>query len=225
MAQTQPWNFILGVRDIVKVQTAVDGLKYDNSKHKLTLLPLDLSQIKNVKTFAQQTLGKLGPTGKIDYLLLNAGIAKSAESGFHSKWCESYIVNHLAQHYLLHLLKNKLVESKSRIIVVSSGAVRTVKDTSKARYVSSFHIIANETSGTMEETVRDGSRAQFFDIYSATKFQQLLGAHWWRRKLTGACAVVAVSPGLVPSTGLGRYSASKVDLNLADAISIPQSKL
>ena len=132
MAQAQPWNFILGVRDTAKVKLAFDGLKYDTTRHNLTLLPLDLSHIKTVKVFAQQTLEQLGSAGKVDYLLLNAGLSKSAEEkGYHPKWCESYIVNHLAQHYLVHLLKDKLVESKSRIIFVSSGAVRGVTDTSK----------------------------------------------------------------------------------------------
>ena len=39
----------------------------------------------------------------------------------------------LAQHYLLHLLRDKLVESHSRIVVVSSGAVRRVDDGKKTR--------------------------------------------------------------------------------------------
>jgi len=137
MTQSQPWNFILGVRDTTQVQKAFDGLKYDATKHHLTLLPLDLSHIKNVKPFAQQSLQRLGET-KIDYLLLNAGLAKDAETnGFHPKWCEGYVVNHLSQHYLVHLLQNKLVESKSRIIFVSSGAVRNVKDTSKTSLAKS----------------------------------------------------------------------------------------
>jgi len=33
---------------------------------------------------------------------------------------------------------------------------------------------------------------------------QLLGVHWWRRQLDGSCKVLAVSPGLVPDTALGR---------------------
>ncbi len=41
--------------------------------------------------------------------------------------CASYT----AQFYLVHLLREKLVASKSRIVFVSSGAVTSVSDTSK----------------------------------------------------------------------------------------------
>ena len=34
----------------------------------------------------------------------------------------------IAQHYLTHLLKAKLEESKSRVVIVSSGGIRGVKD-------------------------------------------------------------------------------------------------
>lgn len=34
-----------------------------------------------------------------------------------------------AQHYLTHLLREKLVASKSRVVIVSSGAIRRVSDT------------------------------------------------------------------------------------------------
>jgi len=54
--------------------------------------------LKTVKSFAQQTLEKLGQD-KIDYFMLNAAITNSAEKpGSHgSKWCEAYIVNHLCE--------------------------------------------------------------------------------------------------------------------------------
>lgn len=59
-------------------------------------------------------------------------------------------------------------------------------------------------------------------IYPESKFTQLLGAHWWRRQLQGQCDVVAVSPGLIPETGLGR----RVNLSMAmpDAKTVPEGE-
>jgi len=100
---------------------------YDRTKHSLAILPLELSDLKTVKSFAQQTLDTLTHE-KIDYLLLNAGATQGVEQAGErqSKWCESYVINHLSQHYLVHLLRDKLVASQSRIVVVSSGGVRGV---------------------------------------------------------------------------------------------------
>lgn len=62
-------------------------------------------------------------------------------------------------------------------------------------------------------------------VYAATKFIQLLGAHWWRRQLQGACEVVAVSPGLIPNTGISRGSDFSISAHLPDAKSIPEGAL
>ncbi|KAF6803748.1 hypothetical protein CMUS01_15010 [Colletotrichum musicola] len=144
---------------------------------------------------------------KLDYLFLNAAQNKSAaEKGpFGSKWCESYIVNHLSQHYLVHLLRNKLVESQSRIIFVSSGAVRNVPDTS---------VLAKDLLG--------GAGTKDMTIYCETKFVQLLNAHWWRRQLKGSATVLAVSPGLIPGTGLGRHGSFQITTDMPDAKSIAE---
>lgn len=47
---------------------------------------------------------------------------------FIGRWEGTEHKRDLAQHYLTHLLREKLVESKSRIVVVSSGAIRQVSD-------------------------------------------------------------------------------------------------
>lgn len=64
----------------------------------MSVLPLDLLDLKSVKSFAERTLAELG-RAKIDYLLLNAGISNGAEKAGPrgSKWCEAYIVNHLCK--------------------------------------------------------------------------------------------------------------------------------
>lgn len=100
LAQTEPYRFIIGARDTATSKKAFDDLKYDNAKHSLTLLPLELANLNGVKSFAQQTLEELG-SDKVDFLLLNAGMVKDANSPVQgSKWCEPYIVNHLCKDLL-----------------------------------------------------------------------------------------------------------------------------
>ncbi|KAM0646130.1 hypothetical protein ACHAO3_009083 [Verticillium nonalfalfae] len=205
LQQTQPYRVILGARNAEGAQKAFGDLKFDESKHNVTVLPLELADLKGVKTFAQQTLETLGQQ-KVDYVLLNAAISNSAEEpGPHgSKWCESYIVNHLSQHYLLHQLREKLVASQSRVVFVSSGAVRNVPEIS-----------------ALDKDLLGGSGANSFTVYCQSKLVNLLAAQWWRRQLTGQCTVVAVSPGLIPGTGLGR-GGGMIPAGLPDAKTIPE---
>lgn len=98
LAKPEPYRFILGARDTERTKKAYDDLKFDSTTHSLTVLPLELSNLKTVKSFAQKTLEKLG-RDRLDYFLLNAGMAKGASGpGPHgSKWCEAYVVNHLCE--------------------------------------------------------------------------------------------------------------------------------
>jgi len=85
------------------VQAAYDNVSYDGKKHSLTLLPLELSDLRTVKKFAAQTLEKLGHD-KLDILMLNAALSKAAnEPGINgTKWSEQFVVNHLCtRKYLL----------------------------------------------------------------------------------------------------------------------------
>ncbi|ORY68366.1 uncharacterized protein BCR38DRAFT_422959 [Pseudomassariella vexata] len=217
LQQTQtPYKFILGARDTARTQAAFASLPYDTSKHSLSILPLELSNLSNVKYFALKTLTKLGGgtqegESKLDYLLLNAAVSKAAGTESPgpngSKWCEALVVNHLAQHYLVHLLRDKLTASQSRIVFVSSGAIRNVRD--------------NDPK-TLEADLQAGSGASYFVVYCGSKFVQLLGAHYWRRQLQGVCRVVAVSPGMIPNTGLGRYSDMQLSMDMPDAKGVPE---
>ncbi|UKZ76550.1 hypothetical protein TrVFT333_004257 [Trichoderma virens FT-333] len=191
LQQKQPYKVILGARNTQSTIAAFDALAYDRSGHAVTVLPLELSDVRTVKTFSQQALEKIGGD-KIDYLLLNAAITDGAEKP-----------GPKAQHYLTHLLREKLVGSKSRIVFVSSGAIRRITDPS-----------------VLDEMLKSASGADGMNVYCATKFVQLLNAHWWRRQLAGQCDVVAVSPGLIPGTGLGRGNGLKLTMDMPDAKSV-----
>ncbi|KAJ8124268.1 hypothetical protein O1611_g9374 [Lasiodiplodia mahajangana] len=97
LQQSQPYKFILGARDLKSTQAAYDGLKYDAATHSVSILPLELTDLRGVRSFAQQTLDKLGKDN-LDILFLNAGMNKPATgpgpNG--SKWCEALVVNHLS---------------------------------------------------------------------------------------------------------------------------------
>ena len=121
---------------------------------------------------------------------------------------------------------------------MSSGAIRVVKDTCKRpgsrRSYSSGPCRGRDGSlvdflpqAVLEQQARAGSGESGFALYGATKFVQLLGAHWWRRHLAGHATVIAVSPGLIPGTGLGRgFEADGIEMpstvGMKDAKSVPE---
>ena len=76
----------------------------------------------------------------------------------------------------------------------------------------------------MDKDLLGGAGTKYTTVYSETKFVQLLGAHWWRRQLKGAATVVAVSPGLIPGTGLGRNSGFKLSMDMPDAKTVPEGE-
>ena len=86
---------------------------------------------------------------------------------------------------------------------------------------SSLSLITNVEM--FENNLRANSGANGFTVYHASKFIQFLGAHWWRRQLKESATVIAVSPGLVVGTGLGRHLETKPNLdNIPDKLTIEE---
>ncbi|EKV06743.1 hypothetical protein PDIG_67770 [Penicillium digitatum PHI26] len=211
LQQAQPYSFILGVRDTEKTRVAYDDLKFDASKHSVSILPLDLLDLKSVQSFAKQALSELGQR-PLNYLFLIAGFINSAEGpGPHgSQWCESYVVNHL--------------------VIVSSGAIRNVREGDPSTFVflisspvAKSEVVHNPDlmQGTLDIDLKANSGANARVVYSASKFTQLLGAHYWRRSLPD-CTVVAVSPGLIPDTKLAQHSSLGLTMDMPDAKTVPE---
>ncbi|KAE8360995.1 hypothetical protein BDV27DRAFT_167239 [Aspergillus caelatus] len=124
----EPYHFILGVGDTITTQTSYDCLDWDRNVYTVTVLPLDLSSLPSMQSLAENVRSRLGPH-KLNYLILCASTLDSADgpgpNG--SPWCAGLVVNHLAQHYLIYLLRDSLSASQSRVVVVSSGAIRNVR--------------------------------------------------------------------------------------------------
>lgn len=93
VAKQGEYRFILGVRDPSKSRPQFDALAA-HAKDAVTLLPLDLANLKTVRTFAHDSLEALG-SDRLDYVLLNAAYSNSSTApGPHgSRWCEPYVVN------------------------------------------------------------------------------------------------------------------------------------
>jgi NAD(P)-dependent dehydrogenase (short-subunit alcohol dehydrogenase family) len=98
LGQSRPYKLIIGARDLPRTQAAYRALGYDESKHSISVLPLDLASLKTVKSFAEIALGYLG-NDTLDILFLNAGMNKAATEPLpdSSTWCEAYLVNHLGK--------------------------------------------------------------------------------------------------------------------------------
>ena len=138
----------------------------------------------------------------------------------------------IAQHYLVHQLAETLAACKSRIVVVSSGAIRSVRNQDPSEYLShlfrcksiawSIYTYLFFNLETLDVDLKANSGANHRVVYSASKFVQLLGAHYWRRNLPD-CTVLAVSPGLIPDTKLAGRDMG-LTMSMPDAKTIPEGK-
>lgn len=79
-------------------QTAYSKVGYAKTTHSVSILLLDLSDLRTVKSFAQRALESL-EEAQLDVLFLNAGMNKAPKGpGLNgSPWCEAYLVNHLCK--------------------------------------------------------------------------------------------------------------------------------
>ncbi|KAK8015962.1 hypothetical protein PG991_008850 [Apiospora marii] len=171
------YTVIIGARNVDRAMVAYAQVTPDNRRHRIVFWHVELKNLASVQEFAKKVVRTVPYGQLLDTLFLNAGMsAASGPATYNTKWCDTQVVNQLSQHYLMLLLRPTLEASRSRIVFVSSGAIKR----------------------------GDPEQAHRILVYSQSKFTQLLNAHWWRRELAGTCTVVAVSPGLIPDTGIFR---------------------
>ncbi|POY73130.1 hypothetical protein BMF94_3823 [Rhodotorula taiwanensis] len=165
-----------------------------------TWLPCNLESLQDVKSFAKQIRAK---ERAVDVLLLNAATwdttAREVKVGG-ERWTREAVVNHLAQHYLVHLLADRLQASgedgsleRARIVMTTSNlhkSVASLADLSsllrRPSTISSTDPAAEATSTAASDLAASSASAPTRQTsgrerYSASKAAQLLSAHYWRR--------------------------------------------
>jgi len=99
-----------------------------------------------------------------------------------------------------------------------------VSDPTTLRQIASYQLSWSSIDGcadTLRSTLKAESGADPAQVYCTSKFTHLLGAHHWRRALGEKATVVAVSPGMIPGTGLGRHMESPMSSSAPDAKDLP----
>jgi NAD(P)-dependent dehydrogenase (short-subunit alcohol dehydrogenase family) len=175
------------------------GARSSRALNGITVLPLDLARLADVRAFAEALVERLRGAD-IDALVLNAGaqfpnLDQRTEDGFET----TFAVNHLAHYLLLRLLLPKLGEH-ARVILTTSDT----HDPKTNPIAPPLH--ANPELLAHPDRELRGFLAGF-RAYSASKLCNLLTA----RALAASPAaqshqfcVVAYNPGFTPGTSLQR---------------------
>jgi NAD(P)-dependent dehydrogenase (short-subunit alcohol dehydrogenase family) len=159
-------------------------------------LPLDLSSLSSVRSFAAQFLKTGYPP--LSALVLNAGIQLPGPTEFTDDKIEKHFaVNHVSHALLTHLLTTHLTPD-ARIIVVSSGLHDPVQG-KQWGIISRYSTAANAASGSDEGNGRDR--------YATSKTANVLWAFALSRHMPPSlqhATVAAFDPGLMFGTGFAR---------------------
>jgi NAD(P)-dependent dehydrogenase (short-subunit alcohol dehydrogenase family) len=165
-------------------------------------LPLDLTRLASVRSFAAAVEERLGKAN-IDGLVLNAGMQVSdvrqhTEDGFET----TFAVNHLAHYLLLRLLMPRLAPGATVVITTSNLHDPKTNPIAPPEHADGEKLARGQVKLIKLQGSRSGIRA-----YAASKLCNLLTA---RALASSAFAqdrglrVIAFNPGLTPGTQLTR---------------------
>jgi len=119
-------HVLLACRSAERTQPVLDEIAAlpgaDAGTGTATFVPLDLADLDAVRTTAAEVLDRLGPDGRLDLLVNNAGVAGA--KGVTAQGFElTFGVGHLGHFLLTTLLLDKLVASApARVVNLSSKA-------------------------------------------------------------------------------------------------------
>lgn len=170
-----------------------------NVPKRTEVLPLDLSSLKSVRSFADNIKQRLGNT-KIDILVLNAGVQatdnkQKSEDGFEL----TFATNHLAHYLLARLLLPNLAKG-GKIVITTSDA-----------HDPEIIFFGPKTLAPKELAYPNENSPKGMRFYAATKLCNLLNARSLfaiSLKNNSGISVIAYNPGLTGDTSLmGKQSA------------------
>lgn len=190
-----------------KAETARAQLVERTGKDVFETLALDNGHLNTV----EEAAGRLAERGgKIDLLLLNAGLAPAREITRTPDGIEATMASTLTGHHVLtmRLLEHGLLSENARIVISGSEAARGDVPTMSPVDIEAF--AAENFEGDLEAAIESQLRMEApadykpNDVYATAK----VFVAWWAaelpRKLPAGMTVNAVSPGSTPDTNAAR---------------------
>jgi NAD(P)-dependent dehydrogenase (short-subunit alcohol dehydrogenase family) len=198
---------IITARTEDKAQGALDQLRERTGKDVFETLTLDNGNLQTVED-AAAALADRG--GRIDFLLLNAGIAPTKDLAKTADGIELTMAASLTGHHLLtvRLLGKDLLSDTARIVIAGSEAARGDVPTFAPVDIDRFGTanFDGDLEAAIESQIRMEDPATYkpSDTYATAK----LFVAWWAAELADrlpdGMTVNAVSPGSTPDTNAVR---------------------
>lgn len=179
--------------------SAAESINRIVGKGNVSFLPLNLSNLDDVRSFASKWEAKNYPP--IQALVLNAGVQLPGGVEYTADGIEkTFAINHVGHALLFFLLRPHLADT-ARIVITSSG---THDPAQKTGLPDAKYNTAEELAHPTAESGQYGGRQRYATSKLANvlwgyalhrRFEELPGRSW---------TVVSFDPGLMPGTGLAR---------------------
>ncbi|TPX61597.1 hypothetical protein CcCBS67573_g08913 [Chytriomyces confervae] len=224
--ESESYKIILACRDKEKAHVAIQSLSAP-SNHQVEFIHLDVASIKSISLFATSFAET---HSQLHVLFNNAGIMagerRMSEDGLEMTVMTNHVGPTLLTALLLPVLKKT---ANSRIVFVSSELHNSGK---KVSLTPEFYVFSPDM--VLISELRAGGRGPEFDLnnmdgailydsmlfYRNSKlFNVLASYHLVKLLAADQIPVIAVTPGWIPSTGLGRDSSLLVRLIMTYVVS------
>ncbi|KAM7219680.1 hypothetical protein V8F06_004893 [Rhypophila decipiens] len=158
LAKHSPALIWLAARSLEKAHDAAVEIRAEVADAHIKTLELDLASLDSVQAAARRVASESGPNGRLDILMLNAGIMMTPAGVTKDGFEIQFGTNHIGHALLTHLLTPLLAQTAQRHV---DADVRIVVLTSDA------HAFA-PAAGIVFDTLKSDQN----DTYSATKYGQ-----------------------------------------------------